>query len=224
MTRTSPHSADVITNMRFVYKSIRFAIYTVFFTAGILSLPILAERKGGATFKEGGPVEWAQLVLLIFSAGLFGIGAWRAPAWRGLLCLFVFLVSLVVARELDSVLDRCIPVFGWKVPAGVLILSAALCVWRYRKTLPCQVHGFIEGYPFPILWFGLLTVIVCAQSVGHGRLLDALMLSDYVRNYKRMVEELIELCGYFFIWVGSMEMVIYALTGLPPFKKIQREI
>lgn len=199
----------------FVCTVIRFMIYTVIMKACFYSLPIIAEYAGVATFKESGPVESAQLALVLFSAGILATGAWRSPAWRGLLCLLAFLASIAAVRELDSVLNRLIPVLGWKAPAGVLVFLAAFCTWHYRKGLICQIHGFIASYPFYILWAGMLTVVVCAQSVGNGRLLETMMLSDYVRDYKRMVEELIELYGYFFIAIGSIEMVIRTLTCLP---------
>jgi hypothetical protein len=208
-------SERIVIKKQFACTVIRFVIYTVILIASLSSLPLIAEYAGAATFKEGGPVESAQLALVLFSAGILATGAWRSPAWRGLLCLLAFLASIAAVRELDSVLDRLIPVLGWKAPAGVLVFFAAFCAWHYRKGLIWQIQGFITSYPFSILWAGLLIVVVCAQSVGNGRMLEALMLSDYVRDYKRMVEELIELCGYFFIAVGSIEMVIRTLTCLP---------
>ncbi|MGQ3684547.1 MAG: hypothetical protein ACUBOA_05980 [Candidatus Loosdrechtia sp.] len=217
----------------FLFIIFRFVMYTVIMIACLTLLPFIVKYDRAAFVAEGGPVELAQLALILLSAGILAAGAWRIPAWRGLLCLLALFAIIAAVRELDYLIDRLIPVPGRKAPAFILILFAAFCAWYYRSGLIRQIQGFITSYPCYILWAGMLTVTVYAQLLGNGRLLETLMLSDYVHDYKRTVEELVELCGYFFITVGSIETVFFALGSLPQsedypgesysFHKVRRE-
>ena len=61
---------------------------------------------------------------------------------------------------------------------------------------------------FAILWAGFVVAIVFAQLVGHGPFLKELMGDDYVRDYKRVIEELGELFGYALLVMGSVESLL----------------
>lgn len=47
-----------------------------------------------------------------------------------------------------------------------------------------------------------------AQLVGHGNFLQIIMGDDYVRDYKRVIEELGELFGYLLLVIGSVEFTL----------------
>lgn len=51
-----------------------------------------------------------------------------------------------------------------------------------------------------------------AQLVGHRPFLQLVMGDDYTGQYKRVIEESVELVGYFLLFVGSLESLTFVKT------------
>ena len=79
---------------------------------------------------------------------------------------------------------------------------------KSKNNLQIQIEQFIRTRSFALLWCGFIVAVPYAQLVGHGNFLELLMGDDYMRDYKRVIEELGELLGYLLIMVGSLEAVL----------------
>ena len=87
-----------------------------------------AAIRNGIT--ENSITELMQEALILISAILFWVGAWRYPTVRSLLVLFAGLFGCMFIRELDALFDKIFHGF-WIYPALLLsagtILYAASC-------------------------------------------------------------------------------------------------
>jgi len=71
-----------------------------------------------------------------------------------------------------------------------------------------QIAHFLPSPAFTMLWAGFVVAVPVAQLLGHGSFLKSLMGDDYIRSYKRVIEECGELIGYMLLLAGSVESVI----------------
>ena len=187
----------------------RFIIYTLIVFSIALSLPVIIEYGDITVFSENGPIEWIQLSLIWLSVLFFAIDARLEKCeFKQLFYILATFLAIAGIREMDLIFDRLIPVLGWKLPAFVCIAGIILINLKSKSKLQIQIEQFIRTRSFALLWCGFIVAVPYAQLVGHGNFLELLMGDDYMRDYKRVIEELGELMGYLLIMVGSLEAVL----------------
>lgn len=193
-----------------VFGSIRFVFYflTVFATYDYLAKSIRADAEN--VFREGHFVEWLQYSLIVATMSLYFFGAWRAENRRPLFLILGMFAVVASIREWDYWWDRQLPSLGWQLPAGISLFVLVMIGWRNRRVLPEQICALIHSAPFGFLWSGFLAVVVLAQLVGHAELLKLVMGNDFKTGYKQIIEESLELFGYYLIWFGTLEALLAA--------------
>jgi len=199
-----PHSA--------VALAVRLALYTGVLLAAYALLPGIIQDGNIARFKEGGPIERLQLALLAVTACMFIAGSWAFRPLRQWFAVLAALSLVGCSRELDRLLDDHLPVVGWQLPAVAALAVGIAVIWRHPKRFAQQAGQAVLRRGFAILWAGTVVAVIFAQLVGHGAFLEALMGDDYVRAYKRVIEELGELFGYALLLIGSIESILEART------------
>jgi len=219
------HEATSLTTQRNVHESlkarryrlqsvpgvaIRFMIYSLVLLAGYALLPELIRQGDVVVFKEGGPTEWLQFILLVLTACVFMVGSVRFRARRQWFLLLAALTSIACIRELDSLFDALLPYVGWQLPAILALCVGLVAVLRNPRRFLMQAEEPICRRGCAILWSGFVVAVIFAQLVGHEAFLEAVMTDDYVRDYKRVIEELAELFGYALLLIGSVESLLEA--------------
>lgn len=194
--------------------SLRFLAYTLVVLAFMASLPLLAQPES-RYFAENGPVEWLQWGLLIGSVVLLSIGARRAPQWRESFLVWAALLGMASIRELDSLLNRTIPLLGWKLPFSVLLLVSGAYAVRHRAALQAQASALASSAPAALMWAGFLVVMPFAQLLGHGDFLQSVMGESYDNKLKRVIEETCETVGYMILLTASVESWVWAAARRP---------
>ncbi len=183
---------------------LRFLAFTVCIFALTAALPFFIHHGDVTIFSENGPVEWVQFVLLAMTTLLFLVRS--DTGYYPRICLMcAFLAAFAATREMDSNLDRIIPLGGWIIPAVLLLAVGFLVAWRSRSTIAEEMATFVGTRVFSLLWAGFVMAIPFAQLVGHGDFLQEVMGDDYDRQYKRVIEELGEMLGYIILLVGAIE-------------------
>ncbi len=185
--------------------ALRFLAYILVLIA-IGSIPpfFAAQASGSGFFAERGPVEITQAALLLGMLILFLQFRHTMPQWKLLSTLLAACCLFAICRELDFLLDHWIPVVGWE-SAGIIPLVAAVYSYRKHSLFLAQLVPFLRTRAFGLLWAGLVITIVIAQLIGTSDLFQAMMGNDYVRHYKRVIEESIELLGYAMLLCGCIE-------------------
>ena len=160
-----------------------------------------AAIRNGIT--ENSITELMQEALILISAILFWVGAWRYPTVRSLLVLFAGLFGCMFIRELDALFDKIFHGF-WVYPAVLLAVGTILYATRCPKIDLRQSLDFLTASSFRSVFFGLLTVLVISRIVGAGRIWYFIMGSRSVgRLYKNVIQEGLELWGYALIATGA---------------------
>jgi len=193
---------------------IRYTLYTLLLLLLGGFLNYVAGWGDTGQFKEGGIVECLQLAVLCVSAALMMAAAMRRkPEAKFFPVITAFAAMLAMVRECDALLDQAIPAGGWKTPAAILVVSAILLAWYNRRIFGRELARFAATPVFALMWAGLM-VVIYGQLTGHGPFLEPLLGDDYARDYKRLLEESLEMLGYFFILVAGIELFLE--HGNPP--------
>jgi hypothetical protein len=187
-------------------KIIRYSVYTVGILLLMFSLSWLAQQRGAAGFKENGPIEWAQLIMIVFMGLIFLRESFVTRRLREIFIILACFLAFVAIREMDSYLDR-VPWVSWKY-GYALILYAGLVGYSNFQSLKIQVAHFINFRAFLLLWAGFIIAMPFAQLIGNGDFLQAIVATDYSRDYKRVIEEVGELMGYLLMFIGSVEVIL----------------
>lgn len=171
-------------------------------------LPHLIMDGDYSLFYENGPIEWLQFTFIGFAAVVFAIGASNEPLMRCLFIQFSLISATAAFREMDGIFDN-LPFIRWQIPAGIMLFCAC---WQAKKNwtelLP-QIERFVSSSSFGVLWASFVIITLIAQLVGNGHFLQLLMGDDYLREYKRVIEEITELFGYMIFFFGSLEAVLF---------------
>jgi len=195
--------------------ALRFLFYTLLILLAGYALPWTIADGNVQEFTENHWVEWTQLGLLGVAA-LLWLQASRTVPMQELGLIIAGCYGIGMARELDAVLDRLVPVLGWKAPAGVLIVVTAFHLRARIGALGIQLRGFIGTAPFVLGWAGLMVAAPISQLIAHGPFLEAMLVDNYHRAYKHAIEESGELMGYLLLLAAAVEGWSMKQNGLRP--------
>lgn len=193
---------------------LRFGIYTILIWMIIGSLPLVLEHGEIDAFKEGGWIEYAQLLLLMVVSSLYFCESFITMSHPLIYHFLGYLAAFAAIRELDSFFDNLIPLIGWKI-GFIIVFFIIASAYHHRMTIDSQMRCFLQTHAIVILWAGFLIAVPIGQSIGHGAFLEILMGDDYTRAYKRVMEETLEFIGYLILFLGSIECVQELKTADP---------
>ena len=196
----------------FFPMALRYAAYTILIFAATSSLPAFLQNENIEAFKEGGWIECCQLLLLGGTSSLYFYEAFFSNHHQTIFHFLGCLSAFAAIRELDALLDRMIPLMGWKI-GFVFILYALFSAYAHRKALLRQIRIFFKTHSIVMLWAGFIVAVPIGQLLGHGDFLQALMGDNYDRAYKRVIEETLELMGYILVFAGTVEAALELRAG-----------
>lgn len=186
---------------------IRLGVYALLL--GVIAFGMLwgAVRYGPGFFDETGPVEIMETVFVLVTALIF-LAAGRLDRVRApFVCLLASLLFCAVIRESDYFLDVLICRHAWKFFVGVLFVFISLHVRRNFKSIVESLTDFMCQPCFGVLMSGLLVLVVFSRLFGYGDLWKELIEGRLYRVVKTIVEEGVELMGYFLILISAFEYV-----------------
>ena len=158
-----------------------------------------------AFYSETGPVEVLETVFALITALVFlmagRVDKNKAP------CVIILstLLFCAVIRESDYFLDVLVCRHAWKMLVTIVLVFLAVYAWRNLKLIGASLLSFINEPSFGILLSGLLVLIVFSRLFGYGPFWKAIMDDSSYRTVKTIVEEGVELMGYFLILLSSCE-------------------
>ena len=156
-------------------------------------------------YSETGPVEIMQTVFALLTALVFlfagRVDKNKAPCVIVLSTLFF----CAVIRESDSFLDVLVCRHAWKALVSVVLVFLAVYAVRNLKSVVRSLMSFMNQPSFGILLSGMLVLIVFSRLFGYGPFWKAIMDDSSYRTVKTIVEEGVELMGYFLLLISSIE-------------------
>lgn len=96
-----------------------------------------------------------------------------------------------------------------------MVFSFGYLVYRYKDNFVHDTVEFIKRPEFGILLCGFLTVFVFSRLFGCRILWESVMGDGYMRCVKNAVEEGVELLGYLFIGIASVEYYLFKKNEPP---------
>lgn len=183
----------------------RVAAYAVLL--GLIAAGMLwgAVVYDSAFYDEVGPVETFQTVFVLGAALIFLSAAGIDRERISTAVLIAGLFFCMAVRESDYFLDELVCRNAWKViVAGIVFFFAHYAV-RNRQEAIRSVMSFMSESSFGIFISGLLVLIVFSRLFGYGPFWKAIMDDSSYKTVKTIVEEGVEVMGYFLLLVSSLE-------------------
>lgn len=152
---------------------------------------------------EGTLTEWAQAVLIIWTAALFFSGARTIPKAKGYLICAATLCCCMFLRENDVYFDVIWHGF-WAVPVGIVLCLGVAFAIRHRQTVrePFLRHAATREGAY--LMVGFIVVLIFSRVYGSGDLWRPIMGPNYTWQIKAALQEGIELMGYSLLTFGAV--------------------
>ena len=152
---------------------------------------------------ESSVTELTQELLLAISVVLFLISAIRRPESLGFLVLVTGFLACMLIREGDMWFDLISHGF-WVYPATLCAAVSIYVAIRNRGTVLSSMGEYTRSQSFAFMAVGLLIVIVFSRLFGTQSLWQEIMQNNYDPFYKTVIQEGIELLGYWLVLAGSV--------------------
>jgi len=197
--------------MRVLFYSIALTAmtYLILFDASII--------RHNNLFSENSLTEITQIIFLSCIVVLLLIDGMKNSGRQtvSFFLMAAFLCALI--REMDSSFDA---VFDGAWQLSVCVVIAALVPWLYQRKdrFFTELSAFITSPAFGILFCGFLTVMVFSRFFGREVLWVEIMGDGFIRSVKNVVEEGVELFGYYLCLIACFEYFL-----LPDFNKSSKE-
>ncbi|SER79876.1 hypothetical protein SAMN04487958_10353 [Vreelandella subterranea] len=161
-------------------------------------------------FTELGFTELTQSLVLGLSCLLLIYVRHVLKVWPTItLLLFAFIAASLV-REQDFLLDRQVADGAWQVIVALIVIPSISWVIYQRRRFLEEFSHFSNSFSFGLFTAGVLTTYIFSRLYGRQDFWRAVMQDNYVRDFKDIAEELIELLGYSLILFAMIELLLLA--------------
>lgn len=188
---------------------VRFLLYAML-PGFVIQLFVYAagSRRAYHLAAENGPLEWAQVGLLAVTIALLVAAARRRASVRTLLLWLTVFPLWALIRELDGLLEHMLFDSAWEVLAWGIAVVYLYIGWRHRERLLAQMLAFVRSRTFVLFFGSFIIVVVLAQFIGQTELWKGIMGDAYMRDVKRVAEELLEVSGYCVAVCAGVECLV----------------
>jgi hypothetical protein len=187
------------------FVAVRVFIYAVLLAAIAYGMLWGAVVYDDVFFDEWAPVEVLQEVFALSAALLVLLAGRRDESKRPCAVGLAGLFFCMFTREWDFLLDRFVGKHSWKMIVLAILIGLAFYAARHSREIYASVMQFINLPSFGIFVSGLLVLIAFSRLFGYGPFWKAIMDDSSYRTVKTIVEEGVELMGYFLILVSACE-------------------
>lgn len=159
-------------------------------------------------FSESSYTEYTQEGFLFLTICLFIFCFFKKTELKILSILFSLFFAVHLIRELDSIFDNIIHGF-WIYPSLIIIIvSFFILIKNYNKFFE-EFNLIHKSYPFGIFLCGLVILHVFSRIYGTSSTWKYALEDEYLRIIKDASQESIELLGYSFILIATIEWLLY---------------
>lgn len=151
--------------------------------------------------------EFSQEFLILSSAIILFVRAYKNQKHRGFLILFAGLFMSMFIRENDYFLDK-ITKGLWLTIVILTLLATVFIAYKNRKTIIPTISDYQKNRGSSYLILGLFIVIIFSRIFGTGNLWKVILQENYIGYFKTAIQEGLELLGYGIIFLGVV------LTGV----------
>jgi len=184
---------------------VRFLVYAL--ALGTLTTGMLwgAVEYDVAFYDEVGCVEILEILFALGTALLFLMAGRMDQTRKPCSILLVGFLLCIAIRESDYFLDEWISRHAWKALVAFTVLFLITYTVRNWKRVIASVLDFINRPSFGFFVSGLLVLIIFSRLFGYGPFWKELLGAGHFHGVKTIVEEGVEMVGYFLILISSLE-------------------
>ncbi len=209
-----------LSDKTFISLVLRVFLYAVLLGGLAYGMLWGAIHYGAAFYDEIGPVEVLESIFTLSTALIFLFAARVDSTRESCVILLTGVLFCIFIRESDYFLDVLVAPHVWKVLVSLMLVFMAGYVATHLNRVVVSVSDFTHHSSFGIFLSGLLVVIVFSRLFGHGEFWKELLHRGQYRIVKTIVEEGVELMGYFLLLIASCEYLhdakIQRLMGCHP--------
>lgn len=192
-----------------ISQGIRFFIYAA--AASLLAELIRLDAQIGSIetkFSEDSYTEYMQSFFLLTSSILLFI-IYKRSRPRSYLALLLFaFTSTSLIREQDVYFENLIGQTTWLFPVLAIFIVVFYLVVRNWQSFVVQLDRYRYTFSAGLLTSGIITTYVFSRLFGRKIFWQTVMEDRYFRGVKNAAEECLELYGYLFILIATIEFFI----------------
>ncbi|WP_346796091.1 hypothetical protein R5M92_11570 [Halomonas sp. Bachu 37] len=205
MSLPPPHAP-----ISFRAAALRTVLYILFMGAIAQGTYLEALYLPGSRFSEWGLTELTQTLFLAVSCVLLLYIRHGLRVWPNVTLLLSAFLAASLVREQDAFLDTYVADNTWKVLVALIVLPSLYWVGRNRQRFLAEFTYFSNSFSFGFFVSGLLVTYVFSRLYGRQEFWLTVLEENYVRTFKNVAEEVMELLGYALILIAVVELVILA--------------
>lgn len=176
---------------------------------------IIATDAKLQSFKESSNTEHAQDIILFISFCLALYIGYKFNKVKTLCYTLSALLLISFVREMDAFFDATLFHGAWVYFAGGVLLIYGLFIHKIIGNMNTEIKLVKDHISLGMVTIGLLIIHVFSRLYGRKKMWKALMGEDnFIRIVKDASEEGIELLGYSIIFIGIVELYLYARKSL----------
>lgn len=184
---------------------VRTFVYALLLAGIAVGMMWGAVHVGPSFYDELGAVETAETVFAITTALIFLLAGRMDSRSEPCAVVVATLLFCAFVRESDYLLDEMVGRHAWKVIVTLILVLLVFYAMRNLHRIVDSVSHFVMQPSFGVFMSGVLVLIIFSRLFGYGPFWKELIEGSYYRVIKTIVEEGVELMGYFLILVSSCE-------------------
>ncbi|MCC5902447.1 MAG: hypothetical protein JJT87_11025 [Halomonas sp.] len=194
----------------FGYALLRATLY-VLFIAGIAQGGYLeALYLPSVRYSELGFTELTQTLVLASCCVLLIYIRQVLRVWPTVTLLLLAFVAASLVREQDFFLDTYVARHTWKILVTFIVLPALAWVIIQRHHFLEEFKYYSNTFSFGLFASGVLVTYIFSRLYGRQDFWRAVLQEHYIRDFKNVAEESIELLGYSLILFAVVELLLLA--------------
>ncbi|WP_018916455.1 hypothetical protein [Vreelandella zhanjiangensis] len=190
---------------------LRATLYVLFIGGIAQGAYLEAVYLPSVRFTELGFTEFSQTLTLASCCGLLIYIRQVLKVWPNVTLLMLAFVAASLIREQDYFFDEFVADNSWKVLVALIILPSIGWVVYQRRRFIAEFAHYSNTFSFGLFAGGVLTTYIFSRLYGRQIFWRAVLEDNYVRIFKDVAEEVIELLGYSLILFAVIELLLLAL-------------
>jgi hypothetical protein len=161
-------------------------------------------------FSELGFTEFTQTLVLATCCAMLVYIRQVLKVWPTVTLLLLAFLAASLVREQDHFLDSYVAHNTWKALVALIIIPTLVWVVKQRRRFLDEFAYYSNTFSFGLFTAGVLTTYIFSRLYGRQEFWQTILEDSYVRNFKNIAEEVVELFGYSLILIATLELLLLA--------------
>lgn len=161
-------------------------------------------------FSELGFTELTQTLVLTISCMLLIYVRHVLKVWPTVTLLLLAFLGSSLVREQDALLDRYVADGAWQVIVTFIVVPSLIWVVMHRRRFLAEFVHYSNSFSFGLFTAGVLTTYIFSRLYGRQDFWRTILQDNFVRVFKDVAEEVVELLGYSLILIAMIELMLLA--------------